>query len=169
MKMTLENLGGLCDRALGVCLGALMLTLVLSVTWQVTSRHVLQAPSSWTEELARFVLIWIGLLGAAYAYRTRAHMAIDVLPQKLTGAPANALAIAFTLTVIVFAVAVMIVGGSQLVLLTLELNQVSAALGVSMGLVYLVIPLSGALVVFYGLLNLVAILEAPHREHKAGD
>ena len=42
-----------------------MVLLVICVTWQVFSRYVLQIPSTVTDEIARFSMIWVGLLGAA--------------------------------------------------------------------------------------------------------
>ena len=53
--------------------------LVLDVLWQVISRYLLKSPSSFTDELARFLLIWVGILGAAYATGKKMHLAIDVL------------------------------------------------------------------------------------------
>ena len=61
----------------------LMLLLVGSVLWQVISRYVFASPSSWTEEIARFLLIWISLSGAVYAFRTGMHLGLDILPKKL--------------------------------------------------------------------------------------
>ncbi|NIX00358.1 MAG: TRAP transporter small permease subunit, partial [Phycisphaerae bacterium] len=51
--------------------------LVIDVTWQVITRFVLKNPSSWTEELATYLLIWVGLLGAAVALHRGAHLGID--------------------------------------------------------------------------------------------
>ena len=50
-----------------------------------------------------------------------------------------------------FAFFIMIIGGIRLVQLTFTLNQISAALGIKMGYVYLVIPLSGLLIIYYSL------------------
>lgn len=54
------------DRSLEYVLMALLSVLVIDVLWQVASRYVLTAPSSMTDELAGYLLIWVGLLGAAY-------------------------------------------------------------------------------------------------------
>jgi len=62
------------DVILRWALVVLAVFMVLTVTWQVFSRYVLQAPSSLTEEIARFQLIWLGLLGAVYTFRNRMHM-----------------------------------------------------------------------------------------------
>ena len=58
------------DKFLRGMLVFLMTAMVFSVSWQVVSRYLFSSPSSWTEEVARFLLIWIGTLGAAYAFRT---------------------------------------------------------------------------------------------------
>ena len=71
------------DKLLGGALVLLMGLIVLAVLWQVFSRYVLQNPSSVTEEIARYLLIWIGLLGAAYASGQQEHLAINILPPKL--------------------------------------------------------------------------------------
>jgi TRAP-type C4-dicarboxylate transport system permease small subunit len=137
------------DKALAAVLTSLMAGMVLAVTWQVITRFILPRPSSVTEELARFLLIWIGVLGAAYALRTRSHLGIDVLAGRLTGFRRRVVEILIHVCVILFAFFVMIIGGLRLVRLTFDLNQISAALGIKMGYVYLVIPLAGALIIYY--------------------
>ena len=68
------------DRAVETLLALLMAAAVANVVWQVVSRFVLGRPSSVTDELARYLLVWIGLLGAGYAVGRRLHVAVDVLP-----------------------------------------------------------------------------------------
>jgi TRAP-type C4-dicarboxylate transport system permease small subunit len=137
------------DVVLKNVLIALMVALVAAVSWQVISRYVFSSPSSWTEEVARFLMIWIGLLGASYAFRTRVHLGLDLLPKKLTGRSAEMLKL-FTLAVIVlFSVTVLIVGGGNLVTLTWELRQYSAVLGLPIAFVYSVIPTAGILICLY--------------------
>ena len=55
----------LIDKALAGTLIIAMVSILLTVIWQVVSRYVLKDPASVTEELSRFILIWIGILGAA--------------------------------------------------------------------------------------------------------
>lgn len=73
------------DKVLEIVLVIIMSTLVLDVLWQVFSRYVLASPSSFTDELAGFLLIWVGLLGAAYVAGKNEHLAIDLLLQKKKG------------------------------------------------------------------------------------
>jgi TRAP-type C4-dicarboxylate transport system permease small subunit len=132
-----------------------MSVMVLDVSWQVFTRFILQDPSSYTEELAGFLLIWIGLLGSSYALYTRAHLGIDILTSKLTGFRKQLTQIMIHTIVILFAFFVLVVGGIRLVNITLTLEQISPALSIPMGYVYLVLPLTGLLMIYYSLVFIV--------------
>jgi|GEM_PF-27249 len=138
------------DYVLAWALVALMGASVVNVLWQVATRFLLGDPSAFTDELARYFLIWIGLLGGAYASGKQLHLAIDLLPMRLAGRPAGAvLTIAIKGVVFLFALFVLVLGGGRLVYIVTVLGQTSAALGVPLGVVYLVLPLSGALIMYY--------------------
>ncbi|MEM0961709.1 MAG: TRAP transporter small permease [Bacteroidota bacterium] len=148
------GLKGAVDRVLAWACVALMGASVLNVTWQVVARFA-GIPSGFTDELARFLLIWLGLLGAAYAVGQRMHLAIDLLPRALDGKPKARAALGVVLqgAVLVFAVGVMLVGGGNLVRLVTLLEQTSAALGVPVGAVYSVLPIAGGAIAFYALVE----------------
>jgi len=131
---------------------------VLNVLWQVITRFLLNNPSSYTEEIARFLLIWIGLIGAAYGIGRKIHLAIDVLRQKLPEDKKRVVNLLIHGVVLLFAFTVMIIGGIYLVILTFELRQISAALQLKLGYVYLAVPLSGILMAFYSLVNLSSLI-----------
>lgn len=78
------------NRVLELFLVILMSVLVIDVLWQVFSRYMLSSPSSFTDELAGFLLIWVGVLGAAYVSGRKEHLAIDILIQKSPPPPDNA-------------------------------------------------------------------------------
>jgi len=145
----MQKIAKIIDAILKPALVVLMVALVSAVSWQVISRYVFSSPSSWTEEVARFLLIWIGVLGAAYAFRTGVHLGLDVLPKKLTGTAARVLKMFTLLMVLVFAIGVLVIGGISLVSLTWELKQYSAVLGLPIALVYSVIPIAGVLICLY--------------------
>ena len=145
------------DNALAGTLIFAMVSILLTVIWQVVSRYVLKDPASVTEELSRFILIWIGILGAAYAYRQNAHLGFNLVVERQSAAVKRVLLTLVEIIVIVFCVLVMLFGGSELVLLTLELEQISAALGIKMGLIYSVLPISGTLIIAYALVNIVTL------------
>ena len=70
------------NRVLEITLIVLSSVLVVDVLWQVFSRYVLSSPSSFTDELAGYLLIWVSLLGAAYVAGRQEHLAIDILVQR---------------------------------------------------------------------------------------
>jgi TRAP-type C4-dicarboxylate transport system permease small subunit len=137
------------DYYLGRVLIALLAIMTLDVLWGVFTRYALGSQASWTEELARFLLIWIGTLGAAYAAGQKMHLAIDLLSPKLDPRPARVLEIVIASLIIIFVTTVMVVGGLRLIYITVHLEQTSAAMQAPMGIVYGVIPLSGLLVIYY--------------------
>jgi len=142
------------DQGLAGLLIFILAVLVLNVLWQVASRYLLRSPSSFTDELARYLLIWVGILGAAYATGQRLHLGIDIISTKISPKNRNRLTQIVDLLVAVFAVLVMIIGGIRLVYITLRMQQTSAALRLPLGYLYLVIPLSGILILFYSLVDL---------------
>lgn len=154
------------DRAVGGVLAAILAALVLDVLWQIVSRFVLGAPSAWTEELARYLLVWLGLLGAAYAYGQRRHLAVDILARRLAVGGARRLAVIAELAVALFAFVVLTIGGGALVKLVSDLGQRTAALGLPLGWIYSALPISGLLTLAYGLL---AAIEADGRAGRGTD
>ncbi|MFO7446168.1 MAG: TRAP transporter small permease [Ignavibacteriaceae bacterium] len=139
------------DTVIKWALVILLGSMTINVLWQIFTRFILDSPSSFTEELARYSLIWVGILGAAYVAGQKMHLAIDLLPTKLTGRKKIILDIFIHTCVLLFAVFVMIIGGFRLVNITLTLNQISAALQMKLGYVYLVIPVSGIIISFYSI------------------
>jgi TRAP-type C4-dicarboxylate transport system permease small subunit len=148
------------DRVLGTIVSVFMAALVVDVIWQVVTRFFLAQPSSFTDELARFLLIWVGLLGAAYAVGQRLHLAIDLISDRVDARRRQLLGVMIELVVLTFAVGVLLVGGWRLMALTLLLGQTSASLGVPLGYVYSVLPLSGAIMSFYALVFITEHLRA---------
>ena len=123
--------------------------LVICVTWQVITRYGLGVPSIVTDELARFLFMWLALIGGAYTYGMRRHLAIDLLTQNLTGRRKLISEALVTLIVALFAGIVMLRGGCDLVMRTLDNGQVTPSLRLPMGFVYGAIPFSGAIILYY--------------------
>ena len=137
------------DRCLITVLVACMTGLVMTVLWQVASRFLLDDPSSYTEEIARFLLLWIGLLGGCYAYRNHSHLGLDIVTSNMNEKGRRLTAAGVTAVVAAFSLLVLCYGGGNLVWLTLDLRQTSAAMGIPMGYVYSILPLSGVLLLYY--------------------
>ena len=142
------------DFILEKILVIIMSLMVINVLWQVFSRYILANPSSFTDELARYLMIWVGVLGAAYVAGKGNHVAITYFSEKFSPKNYRKVRVFIHLTILVFALLGMLIGGSRLVYITLVLGQLSPALKIPLGLVYLVIPISGALIIFYKILDL---------------
>ena len=149
------------DKYLGYILVILMAGMTLDVLWGVITRYAVGSQADWTEELARFLLIWIGILGAAYASGQRMHLSIDLLMPKLGPVNQKRLTYFIDLLIIVFAFAVMVIGGLRLLYITWVLEQLSASMQFPMYLVYSVVPLSGLIVIYYKINDLVTVRKTP--------
>lgn len=143
------------DRLLDGTLALLMVVSVGNVCWQIFARFVLASPSAVTDELARGLLIWVGLLGAARAMGATAHLSIEALPDRLEAPVRARLARVRDAVILLFSLVVLGFGGLRLVWLTLELDQLSAALGIPLAVFYAAAPLSGVAMAFYALCSLL--------------
>ena len=137
------------DRLLEATLVLLFFALFACVIIQVFTRYVLNDPAIFTEEASRFAIIWLSLLGTAYACGRLEHMAYTMFPEKLKGARLLAHMRSVAALVLLFGLTVMLYGGGMLVMRAFDFEQLSATLALPMGYVYLCIPISGLLIVYY--------------------
>ena len=137
------------DKVLAGVLIVIMAIMVVNVLWQVFSRYFLGQPSSFTDELARYLMIWVGILGAAYVSGRNSHVAIDVLPSRLNNARQKKLKTIVRILIILFSSTALVIGGGRLVYITYVLQQFSPALQMPLSVVYMVIPISGILIIYY--------------------
>ena len=144
--------------------GALILAvflLVMDVVWGVFTRYVMGEQAKWTEELARFLLIWITLLGGAVAFGTKGHLGVDYFVEKFDPRMRKGMAVIVHGIVLFFAGAIFVFGGWRVATHTLALGQTTAALPIKMGVVYFALPISGVFMILYTLENLVETLNTP--------
>lgn len=139
------------DHILGTVLVTIMGLMVINVLWQVFTRFIVGTPSSFTDELARYLMIWVGVLGASYVSGKSMHVAIDLLPSKLNKENQVKLKNIVNVIIIVFCFFALVIGGLRLVYITFTLGQNSPALQIPLALVYIVIPISGLLIIYYKL------------------
>ena len=128
--------------------------LVLDVLFQVFSRYILGTSFTWTEEFARFSLIWMTILGAAYLNGKREHLSMDFLYQKFSVANQRKASIFIEVLIFLFALIVMVIGGLNLVYTTLHLEQLSGTLRIPLGYVYAIMPFSGLLIMCFSVYHI---------------
>ena len=150
------------DKLLEKFLVLIMGILVLDVLWQVASRYILSSPSSFTDELAGFLLIWVSIFGATYVAGKKEHLAIDLLVQRSGPERRKFLELFISACIILFSFFILVIGGTWLVYTRFALEVKSAALEIPLGYVYIVLPISGLLIIFFTIDNTIHFLE----EHK---
>ena len=131
--------------------------LVLDVLFQVFSRYLLGTSFTWTEEFARFALIWMTILGASYLNAKREHLSMDFLYDKFSEKNQRKTSILIEVLVFLFALIVMVIGGLNLVYTTLHLEQLSGTLRIPLGYVYAILPFSGFLIMCFSIYHITNI------------
>ncbi|MCY4562281.1 MAG: TRAP transporter small permease [Flavobacteriaceae bacterium] len=149
--MKIPKLRKLVDRIVETTLVTLLILMIINVSYQVFTRYFTDNPSSFTEELSRYLMVWLGILGAGYVAGRNEHIAIDFFIRKLSPKIKYIVYQLIRWSIISFAVFGFIIGGGNLVFITFTLKQYSPSLGIPLGLVYLIIPFSGLLIVYYKL------------------
>ncbi|GAA1819307.1 TRAP transporter small permease [Agromyces neolithicus] len=152
-------LGGIrrvIDRVLAVLCIIMFVALVFIVALQVFTREVLNNSAPWTEEAARYTFVVLAVLAAAYVFSERGHIAVEILIEKLPLRWQKVMGIVNESIVIFFAILVFIVGGARVT--DNAWSQDIATLPLSVGQVFLVLPIAGILIVFYSLATVIGIL-----------
>lgn len=128
----------------------LMLAMITVIFAQVLARYLFTNSLSWSEEVGRYLFVWMTFIGSAVAVRNRLHVALDMVIVRLAPA-AQRLCLAIGYLAMLVFTAVLIDGGYHFV--ARSSLQTSAALQIPMRYVYLVLPFGGGLIFFYLLKN----------------
>ena len=137
----MNKLATLYDSFLNLVLFLLMSVMVSVISAQVWYRFALNSPLSWSEELGRYMFVWISFVGAAVGIRYRVHLGIDLLEKMVSPALYRRLSILVNLIIQIFLVMVVYQGWE---LLKVVQFQKSASMGISMAYPYAAVP-AGAL------------------------
>lgn len=144
------------DRVLKAASVVLFALLVLVVVWQVFSRQVLNSPSAWTEEAARYTFVWVGLFATALVFSEGGHIAVDFVVGKFAPVAQKVVAVGVQLSIIFFALVVLVYGGIRAS--SGAWGQSLSALPTQVGVMYLAMPITGVMIAFYAVYHLQAIL-----------
>lgn len=158
----LDTFRNLLDRLILIVSSFALMLLVVTVTWQVFSRYVLNDPSNWTDELARYAMVWLGLLGASYLFGTKGHLAITLLDGALKGKAHIALHLLINIISGAFVSLAMLKGGIALMGRTTQ--QLSPALQLPMSTVYSILPISAVIILIYLIMNTLDLFCEPNKK-----
>lgn len=143
------------DFAMRTIMSCVMLVLVIFGTYQIFTRWILNDPSTFTEEMLRYLLIWAGMIGAAYCFFRDQHIKLTLVTSKLKGVPATVVNVFGEVIVIIFVVYVYIWGGGQMAIK--NASQLTAVLRLPMSLIYGCLPVSGIMVILSKILRYVSL------------
>ena len=137
--------------SLEIALVFLLIAMTLTVFSQVIARYIFEAPLSWSEELARFILIWLSMLSAAYAFKTKSHFALSILVSKLPDKHQKITCFCINIIVAIF---FLIICYYSVIFVHSVNGHIAPALQISMQIPY------SSIIVASGLISIFSILSA---------
>lgn len=147
---------GLDKLILFICVVLFMLMTVVG-TYQILVRYVFKSPSTISEELISYSFAWMSMFAASYIFGKRDHMRMVFFIEKFTKNAQKTVAIITEIIILLFALGVLVGGGSYIT--SLSMTQMTPALKISMGYIYLVIPVCGIMTSIYSVLNIVDLMK----------
>jgi TRAP-type C4-dicarboxylate transport system permease small subunit len=148
MGHQIDKLSLAINQGVEYLLAAMGLAMTVVVAAQVFFRYGLNASLFWSEELARYLLVWLTFLGASTAFRRGAHPGIDLFSTRLP-APLQRIARRLVQAVCLAVFAVMVVYGIEFSWFVRM--QISPALGWPKWVVFAAVPVSGAILAVHAL------------------
>ncbi len=132
---------------------ALFVVLVLVVFWQVFTRQVLQSPSGWTTTVSQYLFIWLVLFSVAMVFGERGHVAVDFFARLMPRPAQRITSVLVELSVLAFALLGLVWGGIRG--MSISFDQAIPGLPVTVGQMYLALPIAGVLIALFALEDLV--------------
>ena len=151
-KSLLETVKNGFEKVINFLIGVMLAGMVVLVFGNVIARYFLNASIGWSEEVSRFMLIWLAFLGAVIAYIKNEHLGLDILVKMLPGKTAKMLTIVADFLVLA-ALAYMTKGGYDMTVDSLASGWVSSAVPIPYGYVYMVAPISSLFMFLEGVIK----------------
>lgn len=133
----------------------LMIVMVFTVSYGVFTRYVLNEAAVWTGELASYTLVWLTFLGAGWGILDRSHITFDSLIEKLPFKVKAVIQIIFRIAMIGFSCLMTYYG---FLLAVNSMNDLTLTLPITKGVVYMIIPISGSIMVLGFILEIIHLL-----------
>ena len=143
-------------RVLSIVIIFLFAFMTVIGTYQIVTRYFFNKPSTVSEELLTYSFTWMALLASAYVFGKRDHMRMGFLADKISGSVKKYLEVTIDLLTFAFAGVVMVYGGISITKLTMI--QTTASLRVPMGYIYVIVPVTGIIIMMFSLMNAADML-----------
>lgn len=151
----MEKLRKALDKFLSVLAGGSMAVMVILTTYQVITRYIFKAPSTWSEELVGYLFGWSTMFGATIVSGERGHMRIPIIIDRFSPTLRKAFHIFGEVIAFLFSATILVFGGYQVS--NLAMGQQTSSLGVAVGVFYWVMPICGVVILLYSVMNIIGI------------
>lgn len=151
----MEKLRKALDKLLSVLAGGSMAVMVILTTYQVITRYIFKAPSTWSEELVGYLFGWSTMFGATIVSGERGHMRIPIIIDRFNPTLRKAFHIFGEVIAFLFSATILVFGGYQVS--NLAMGQQTSSLGVAVGVFYWVMPICGVVILLYSVMNIIGI------------
>jgi TRAP-type C4-dicarboxylate transport system permease small subunit len=138
------------DKVVDITVITLFVVMISFTFLQVVGRYIFLYAPPWTEELARYISIWIVFLGASIGFRTSSHLGVDFFVELLPEAPKKFVFIIINLLLIGMLLTLMYQG---IKMFRFAFGQVTAVTRISMSYIYAAVPVGALLMVFEVIVN----------------
>ena len=143
------------DRIVNAFVAIIFFVLTVICFVQVVGRYVFNVSPAWTEEMARYLMVWLVFVGSAIAYRYGTHLGVDYLIGFLPKGTKRAWAVGIHVVVACLLVIYMVTGARML---EIGSRQVSSAMRIPMFYPFLAVPVGGALMLLEGITQILMII-----------
>jgi len=140
--------------AIKVVIGLLLVGMVVLVFMNVIYRYFLNSAIAWSEEISRFMMIWLSFLGAVIAFIHSEHLGLDLITKAVSPKVSRLMTVLADVLVLV-ALGMLVSGGYTLAYETMQSGWVSPATETPYGVVYMVVPFSAALLFLQAVIKLI--------------
>ncbi len=144
---------GFLVRIISWIIGFLLALMVILVFSNVIARYFLNSALAWSEEISRFMLIWVAFLGSVLAYVRNEHLGLDILITVLPPRSSRVVLVLANLLVIA-AIVILLYGGWSITSHTFNSGWTSPALSIPYGVVYMIVPVCSLLLLLQAFVKL---------------
>ena len=158
-----KGLSWFLKNPLEVALCSLLISIVMLTFMQVLFRYVFHASLAWTEELARFIFMWLAALASAYAFKTKSHFALRFMVERLSKQGQKFISF---VVVVIMAVFLVLFTWKSIEYTILMSGQIAPSTGFSMAVPYSSAIVGGALMLYYMIKSWLQDLRQPQPEEE---
>ena len=153
--MFLAKLKKVINNVIKYVLIALLVAMCAVVFWQVVSRYVIGKSSRWSEEVARYIMVWIAFIGAAAGVTNKSHLGFTLLTKRIKDERLHKAVTLFSYLMLIFFSYALVHYGY--IYAVEGAKQRMMSLPVTMSWVYGVIPAGGLLIILNSIFEIIGL------------